>query len=113
MSIPRDALRTGTGQEGREQGPGPQERKAVAWHEAMGRGSQLTLDPTQIQSVWPARQLAVVKTTQALDQAGGDRLLTIVLVRDLEGKRPEQMFYCTKLDWTARQILGLCLPLGD
>jgi hypothetical protein len=28
------------------------------------------------------------------------------LVRDLEGKRPEQMFYCTKLDWTARQILS-------
>ena len=44
-----------------------------------------------------------VKTTQALYyKAGGDRLLTIVLVRDLEGKRPEQMFYCTKLDWTTR-----------
>ena len=39
-------------------------------------------------------------------KAGGDRLLTIVLVRDLEGKRPDQMFYCTKLDWTARQILS-------
>jgi SRSO17 transposase len=48
-----------------------------------------------------------VKTTQALYyKAGGDRLLTIVLVRDLEGKRPEQMFYCTKLDWTPRQILS-------
>jgi SRSO17 transposase len=48
-----------------------------------------------------------VKTIQALYyKAGGDRLLTIVLVRDLEGKRPEQMFYCTKLDWTARQILS-------
>jgi DDE superfamily endonuclease len=48
-----------------------------------------------------------VKTTQALYyKSGRDRLLTIVLVRDLEGKRPNQMFYCTKLDWTARQILS-------
>jgi SRSO17 transposase len=47
-----------------------------------------------------------VKTIQALYYtAGGDRLLTIVLVRDLEGKRPDQMFYCTQLDWDARQIL--------
>src|SRR3954454_19979559 len=48
-----------------------------------------------------------VKTIQALYyKAGHDRLLTIVLVHDLEGKRPDQMFYCTKLDWTARQILS-------
>lgn len=48
-----------------------------------------------------------VKTTQALYyKAGGDRLLTIVLVHDLCGKRPDQMFYCTKLDWDARQILA-------
>jgi SRSO17 transposase len=48
-----------------------------------------------------------VKTIQALYyKSGGDRLLTIVLVRDLEGKRPDQMFYCTKLDWTVRQILS-------
>jgi len=48
-----------------------------------------------------------VKTIRALYYtAGGDRLLTIVLVRDLEGKRPDQMFYCTKLDWTARRILS-------
>lgn len=48
-----------------------------------------------------------VKTIRALYYtAGGDRLLTIVLVRDLEGKRPDQMFYCTKLDWTAKQILS-------
>jgi hypothetical protein len=48
-----------------------------------------------------------VKTIQALYyKAGRDRLLTIVLVRDLEGKRPDQMFYCTKLEWTARQILS-------
>ena len=48
-----------------------------------------------------------VKTIQALYyKSGGDRLLTIVLVRDLKGGRPDQMFYCTKLDWDARQILS-------
>ena len=48
-----------------------------------------------------------VKTINAqYYKAGGDRLLTIVLVRDLEGKRPDQMFYCTKLEWNARQILS-------
>lgn len=49
-----------------------------------------------------------VKTQQALYyKSGGSRLLTIVLTRDLEGKRPDQMFYCTNLDWTARQILSM------
>jgi hypothetical protein len=48
-----------------------------------------------------------VKTQQALYyKAGGQRLLNIVLTRDLLGKRPDQMFYCTKLDWDARQILS-------
>ena len=48
-----------------------------------------------------------VKTQKALYyKAGGGRLLTIVLTRDLEGKRPDQMFYCTNLDWDARQILS-------
>jgi hypothetical protein len=48
-----------------------------------------------------------VKTLQALYyKAGKDRLLTIVLVRDTLGKRPDQMFYSTCLNWTARQILS-------
>jgi hypothetical protein len=48
-----------------------------------------------------------VKTIWALYyKSGRDRLLTIVLVRDVEGKRPDQMFYCTRLDWTARQVLS-------
>jgi SRSO17 transposase len=48
-----------------------------------------------------------VKARQALYyKAGRDRLLSIVLVHDLGGKRPDQMFYCTKLEWTARQILS-------
>jgi DDE superfamily endonuclease len=48
-----------------------------------------------------------VKTMQALYYtAGKDRLLNIVLVHDLQGKRPDQMFYCTNLAWDARRILG-------
>jgi hypothetical protein len=48
-----------------------------------------------------------VKVRQALYYtAGGQRLLTIVLTRDVEGERPDQMFYCTNLNWTARQILS-------
>jgi SRSO17 transposase len=49
----------------------------------------------------------LVKTIHALYyKAGKDRLLTIVLVRDVLGKRPDQMFYCTCLDWNARKILS-------
>ena len=48
-----------------------------------------------------------VKTIQALYyKSGNDRLLRIVLVRDKKGGRPDQMFYCTQLDWDARQILS-------
>jgi hypothetical protein len=48
-----------------------------------------------------------VKTMSALYyKAGKDRLLTIVLVRDTEGGRPDQMFYCTRLDWDVRTILS-------
>ena len=55
-----------------------------------------------------------IKTIQALYyKAGKDRLLTIVLVRDVKGRRPDQMFYCTKLDWTATDPLGIRVPLGD
>jgi DDE superfamily endonuclease len=49
----------------------------------------------------------LVKTQQALYyKSGGQRPLTIVLTRDRDGKRPDQMFYCTKLDWRPRQILS-------
>jgi hypothetical protein len=48
-----------------------------------------------------------VKTRKALYyKSGGSRLLFIVLVRDVEGQRPDQMFYCTRLDWSARTILS-------
>lgn len=49
----------------------------------------------------------LVKTQQALYYtAGKSRLLTIVLARDAEGKRPDHRFYCTRLDWDARTILS-------
>lgn len=48
-----------------------------------------------------------VKTQTALYyKAGGSRPLTIVLTRDRFGGRPDRMFYCTKLDWSADQILS-------
>jgi hypothetical protein len=48
-----------------------------------------------------------VKAIQALSYTSGkDRLLTIVLVRDPAGKRPDQMFYCTRLTWSVREILS-------
>jgi hypothetical protein len=49
----------------------------------------------------------LVKTIRGLYYtAGKDRLLVIVLVRDTLGKRPDQMFYSTCLDWDARRILA-------
>ena len=48
-----------------------------------------------------------VKAQQALYYtAGKDRLLTVVLARDLKGKRPDHRFYCTRLNWDARTILS-------
>jgi hypothetical protein len=48
-----------------------------------------------------------VKAIRALYyKSGRDRILTIVLVHDVQGQRPDPMFYCTKLDWTARPVLS-------
>src|ERR1041384_5786579 len=48
-----------------------------------------------------------VKTRQALYyKSGKDRLLTIVLVHDTLGKRPDHTFYSTGLDWDVRTILS-------
>jgi hypothetical protein len=48
-----------------------------------------------------------VKVQQALYYgAGKDRLLTVVLTRDREGKRPDHRFYCTRLEWDTRTILS-------
>jgi hypothetical protein len=48
-----------------------------------------------------------VKVQQALYYtAGKGRLLTIILTRDREGKRPDHRFYCTRLDWGVREVLS-------
>lgn len=48
-----------------------------------------------------------VKVQQALYyKAGKDRLLTILLARDAKGKRPDHRFYCTRLDWSVREVLS-------
>lgn len=55
-----------------------------------------------------------VKVIKALYyKAGKDRLLRIVLVRDTVGKRPDQMFYCTRLDWDAPDPELLCSEVVD
>jgi hypothetical protein len=69
-------------------------------------------DETQPWETWEFDQYGLhatlqVKATRGLYyKAGKDRLLVIVLVRDLSGGRPDQMFYCTRLDWDARTILS-------
>jgi hypothetical protein len=69
-------------------------------------------DLSQHWQVWSFDQFGLhatllVKTLQALYYtAGQDRLLTIVLVGDRPGQRPDQMFYCTRLDWDACQVLS-------
>ena len=48
-----------------------------------------------------------VKVQQALYYtAGKDRLLTIILTRDVTGKRPDSRFYCTRLDWSVQEVLS-------
>jgi hypothetical protein len=93
---------TAPGQNGRPRKKGKRLPSMAAWAD----------DPSQ-----PWRKLVFdqfglhatlsVKVRKALYyKAGGERLLTIVLVRDAIGKRPDQMFYCTRLDWKARDILA-------
>jgi hypothetical protein len=49
----------------------------------------------------------LVKSLQGLYYtATGTRLVTIVLTRDAKGGRPDQVFYCTDLTLTTRQILS-------
>ena len=48
-----------------------------------------------------------VKVQQALYYtAAKERLLTVLLTRDREGKRPDHRFYCTRLSWGAREVLS-------
>ena len=101
-------------QTAKTKGRRPARRATPAGHGRMGRRSNQPWNELEFDQFGLHATLAV-KTTQALYyKAGKDRLLTIVLVRDVEGKRPDQMFYCTKLDWDGpADPLDLRLSLGD
>jgi DDE superfamily endonuclease len=91
-----------TGTKGRPRKKGDRLPTMAQWAD----DPQLPWEPLDFDQFGLHAQLKV-KTIQALYyKSGGDRLLTIVLVRDLEGGRPDQMFYCTKLEYTARQVLS-------
>ena len=110
----RRVVRTGTRSDPRQEGRSSQEGKATARHGELGRRWQAAL-ANLVFNQFGLHATLTVKTMQALYyKAGKDRLLTIVLVRDVLGKRPDQMFYCTCLDWDARKILSDILgPLVD
>jgi hypothetical protein len=89
------------GQKGRSRKKGARLPNMAAWAADQQPWQELEFDQFGLHATLQ------VKTQQALYyKAGGERLLTIVLTRDTVGKRPEQMFYCTRLDWDARQILS-------
>lgn len=90
------------GKGGRPRKKGKRLPGMAAWAEDQSQPwTELTFDQFGLHAT------LLVKTIRALYYtAGGQRLLTIVLVRDAVGKRPDQMFYCTCLDWDARTILS-------
>lgn len=89
------------GQRGRQRKKGKRLPGMAAWADNRQPWETLTFDQFGFHAT------VKVKTIQALYyKAGKDRLLTIVLVRDVLGKRPDQMFYSTCLEWDARQILS-------
>jgi hypothetical protein len=90
------------GQRGVPRKKGPRLPDAQSWAE----------DP---QSPWQTLQFdqyglrttLAVKVQKALYYtAGRDRLLQVILTRDQEGRRPDHRFYCTRLDWSVREILS-------
>jgi hypothetical protein len=90
------------GRRGPRRKKGPRLPGLAAWAGDRSQGWEgLTFDQFGLHAtLWVKAQKALYYT------AGKDRLLRIVLVRDPEGKRPDQMFYCTRLEWDARQVLG-------
>lgn len=91
----------GAKQKGRRRKKGKRLPSMAAWAAEASPWQKLVFDQFGLHAILE------VKTRQALYyKAGGTRLLTIVLVRDVEGKRPLQMFYTTRLDWDARAILA-------
>jgi hypothetical protein len=93
---------TRPGQKGRHRKKGRRLPGMAAWaDDSQRRWKKLVFDQFGLHATLQ------VKLMRALYyKAGKDRLLVIVLVRDTLGKRPDQMFYCTCLDWNARQILS-------
>lgn len=90
------------GQKGRRRKKGERLPGMTAWaNDAKQPWKKLKFDQFGLHTT------LLVKTQQALYyKSGGQRLLSIVLTRDADGKRPDQMFYCTRLDWTPREILS-------
>jgi hypothetical protein len=89
------------GQKGAPRKKGERLPGMAAWAQDGRRWQQLVFDQFGLKATLR------VKTQKALYyKAGGQRLLTIVLVQDVLGQRPDQMFYCTNLQWDARQILS-------
>jgi hypothetical protein len=90
------------GQKGRHRKKGARLPGMVAWaDDARQPWKKLKFDQFGLHTT------LLIKTRQALYyKSGGQRLLSIVLTRDADGKRPDQMFYCTRLAWTPREILS-------
>ena len=97
-----DASHTPKAGQGRPRKKGARLPNMMAWaNDATKLWTELTFDQFGLHATLQ------VKTQHALYyKAGGTRRLTIVLTRDTLGKRPDQMFYCTNLDWDVRQILS-------
>jgi DDE superfamily endonuclease len=102
LYAPAPVLAPGSKGQGRPRKKGPRLPGLAAWAADAGQPWQ-----TLVFDQFGLHATLQVKTQQALYyKAGKDRLLTIVLVHDVLGQRPDQMFYCTRLDWDARQILS-------
>jgi DDE superfamily endonuclease len=102
LYAPAPVLAPGVKSKGRPRKKGDRLPGMAAWaQDATKPWTQLTFDQFGLHATLE------VKTQQALYyKSGGTRLLTIVLVRDVLGKRPDQMFYCTQLEWSVTQILS-------
>jgi hypothetical protein len=73
----------------------------AAWAANKQRWRQLTFDRFGLHATLEVKQRRALYY-----KAGKDRKLTVVLVRDVLGARPVQLFYCTRLDWPAKTILS-------
>jgi len=90
------------GQRGAPRKKGPRLPDLQGWADDTGSPwHELTFDQYGLHTT------LAVKVQQALYYtAGKGRLLTILLTRDRDGKRPDHRFYCTRLEWGPRDILS-------